>query len=191
MSAHEQIELRTPGLLGVGNWTAKHSIVGSVGSHIKNPARKLNLATIFTRSIEERSIADCNLFRHFLSLERKRAERCGSSFMLAVLSIRDMVSVRDGRRVLAPLQRGIFSAIRNTDFVGWYEENQLALGILFTEIAEPNQVAASAILKRVKEAISAHTAPGLVEQMAVTCHAFQGGKSPNFRTDERPAVASD
>ncbi len=111
--------------------------------------------------------------------------------MLVVLGIEDMLRAQDEWKVLAPLQRGIFSAIRNTDFVGWYEENQLALGILFTEIAKPNQVVASTILKRMKEAISAHTAPGLVKKMGVTCHVFQGVESNNSRSLERLTVAGD
>jgi hypothetical protein len=192
MSSHEQVELRTPGLRGVENWVVKLSTAGSVGSHIKESARKLNLTTIFARSIEERPIVGGNLFRHLLSLERKRSERCGSSFMLAVLGIEDMLRAQDERKVLAPLQRGIFSAIRSTDLVGWYEENQLALGILFTGIAEPNQVVASAILKRLKEAISAHTNPALVRKMGVTCHAFLGGETKGSRSlAERRCVAGD
>jgi hypothetical protein len=187
MRAQERVELRSAGLLAIENWVVKLSTVGSVGSHIRNSARKFS--TFFARSIEERSIADGNVFQHFLSLERKRSERCGSSFMLVVLGIEDIPRAQD--EVLAPLQQGIFSAIRNTDFVGWYEENQLALGIIFTEIAKPNQVVASTILKRVKEAISAHTAPGLIKKMGVTCHVFQGVESNNSRSLERLTVAGD
>jgi len=110
--------------------------------------------------------------------------------MLVVLRVRDIPHGLDERKVLAPLQRGIFSSIRNTDLVGWYDYNKRALGILFTEIAEPNQVTASATLKRVREAISAHTAPELLK-MDVTCHVFQRGKSNDSRSLEPCAAAGD
>ncbi len=111
--------------------------------------------------------------------------------MLVVLRIKDVLPGQDERKVLAPLQRGIFSAIRNTDFVGWYEENQPSLGILFAEIVEPNQLVASAILKRLREVISARTAPELVRKMDVSCHVFQGGESNDSRSAESCASAGD
>lgn len=191
MSAHQQVELHSPRLLGVRNWTIKPFTAGSGRTLINKFTRNLRLDAIFTPSIEERSIADGNLFRHFLSMERKRSERSGSSFMLVVLRIKDVLNAQDERKVLAPLQRGIFSAIRNTDFVGWYEKNELALGILFAEIVEPNQLVASAILKRVREAISARTAPELVMKMDVSCHVFQGGESNDSRSAEPCAAEAD
>jgi hypothetical protein len=189
MNAHQQVE---PELVGAGNWAVKPSIAGTVVTQIQKSTWKLNLATIFTRSsIEERSIADSNLFRRFLTLERKRAERSGNSFLLVVLHMQDMPQGQAQQKVLAPLQRGIFSTIRNTDFVGWYEKNQPALGILFTEIAEPNEAVTSTILTRMREALSADSAPGLIMKMDVTCHVFPGGESNNSRSVERCARAAD
>jgi len=188
MSAHQQVE---PGSFRVGNWTAQPPTAVSVGTQIHKSARKLSLAAIFARSIEERSIADGNLFSRFLSMERKRAERSGNSFLLVELRLKDMFNGQDERKMLASLHGGIFSAIRNTDFVGWHEGNQPALGILFTEIVDPNQVVAATILKRMKEGLSAHTAPGLVKKIDVTCHVFQGGGSNDSRSIARNATAAD
>jgi len=185
MSANQQVGR---GLLGVGNWTLKPSTAGSGKTQASKSARRPTLTAIFARSIDEPSIADGDLFRHFLSMERKRSERSGKSFMLVVLRV-DIPHGLDERKVLGPLQRRIFSSIRSTDLVGWYDYNQRALGILFAEIAEPDQVTASATLTRVTEAISAHTAPELLK-MDVTCHVFQSGKSNDSRSVE-PCAAGD
>jgi hypothetical protein len=191
MSASQQIELQTSGLLEVRGWGVEPSLIGSLGSQIIESARRLSLNTIFTRSVEERLIADGTLFQRFIAMERKRAARSGNSFMLVVLRVPSESPVKEDENVLAPLQRGIFSAVRNTDFVGWYEANQPSIGIVFTEIIDPNKAVASAILKRIRESISAYAAPGTIMKMEVTCQVFQGAETFDFRSIDACETAGD
>jgi hypothetical protein len=124
-------------------------------------------------------------------MERKRAERSGTSFMLVVLDLKSTLETSAIRKLVAPIERGIFSAVRHTDFVGWYEETENALGIVFTEIVEPNPVIASTILDRVKNALSEDISPKLAMNIDYTCHVFTRGEIKNASGDERCALASD
>jgi lipopolysaccharide/colanic/teichoic acid biosynthesis glycosyltransferase len=64
-----------------------------------------------------------DLFITLLSIERKRCERSGHKFALALLDIQDIISVRDTFR----------PQLRATDLSGWYQEPKI-LGIIFTTL---------------------------------------------------------
>lgn len=70
-------------------------------------------------------------FRHFLALERKRAERSNRTFLLLLVNVKDSV----GRgRLSAAMATRLFSSlsqcVREVDFVGWYREEQVAGAVL-------------------------------------------------------------
>ena len=96
-------------------------------------------------------------FRHFLNIERKRAEHPAYSVLLIMVSRR----ISPGRN--ATLQRAeasaLFSAlgasVREADFVGWYREDRVAAAVL----TYPSSTAAhviSRITGRVVQALEAH-----------------------------------
>jgi hypothetical protein len=64
-----------------------------------------------------------DLFITLLSIERKRCERSGQKFALALLDIQDIIAVRDTFR----------PQLRTTDLTGWYLEPKI-LGIIFTAL---------------------------------------------------------
>ncbi len=71
-------------------------------------------------------------FRHFLAVERTRAERSQRFLYLVLVSIRQ----HPGRRAkltyftATALLRGLGAAVREVDFVGWYLERQVAAAVL-------------------------------------------------------------
>ena len=188
MSLNQQVESQNPQVLGFGrNW----AVATSTGTRTGIPAQRARLGTIFTRSMEERFIANGKLFRQLLSLEQKRAERNANSTVLAVLDVKSLLQEQIGPKAMAPIERAIFSAIRTTDLVGWYDESQSSLGILFTEIAEANEKVVSTILMRVTEAILANAAEGLVSKLDVSCQVFVGQENKESVCAERPFAAAD
>jgi hypothetical protein len=177
---------------GIRNWLVKPVTLRPQGVVLERSARhsSFSIPLISSQTIEERPIADSDFFRHFLSMERKRSERAGSPFVLAILRVKELPPNQDERRMLATLQRAIFSRIRDTDFVGWYDEDdEPTLGILFTEISGQPDVTVPAILKRLEKSISIHTAEDL-PQTEVTCDVFQGKKSANYRHPLEPGAAA-
>jgi hypothetical protein len=180
MSAHQQVE---PG--HTTNWSGKSRLVEPVRT-----GPKFTLATIFAPSTEERSIVNSRFFHRFLLTEKKRAERSKTSFMLVVLNVKGVVSNPTERKSLSCIEQGIFSSIRNTDFVGWYEENQTCLGIVFTEIAEPNQVIACTIIDRVRTAITPYVSSEVLQSINYTCQIYQP-KLHGTPAVERRRIACD
>jgi lipopolysaccharide/colanic/teichoic acid biosynthesis glycosyltransferase len=66
------------------------------------------------------------LFSTLLSLERKRCERSGNKFGLALLEICHLADA-------APLRDALCSQLRETDIVGWYRASSV-IGIIFTSL---------------------------------------------------------
>jgi GGDEF domain-containing protein len=178
MSAHQRADLHNS-LIGEVGSTVAPATSESGDTQVRTSVRKRGSASTFARSIQERAIADRDLFRQILSLERKRSERSGQPFMLALLHMNEMLEGLngEGKSLLLKVQRGIASTIRDTDVVGWCEEEEPVLGILFTQVVEPNLVIATAIMKRITEAISKATAPEQAAKMDITCYMFQGRES--------------
>jgi hypothetical protein len=71
-------------------------------------------------------------FRYLLSIERKRFSRSGHSFALVLVDLRDLLGV--GLRMSEEVAVGVFAALsqglRETDFTGWYRENEVAGAVL-------------------------------------------------------------
>ncbi len=71
-------------------------------------------------------------FRHFLHIERRRAERAAHAVLLVLVSMR---TSRGGNPTFGPASASaVFSAlgecVRESDFVGWYREGRVAGAVL-------------------------------------------------------------
>ena len=71
-------------------------------------------------------------FRYLLSIEQKRFDRSGSPFALMLVDLRDALEV--GVQMPEEVAEGVFAALslglRETDFTGWYRENEVAGAVL-------------------------------------------------------------
>jgi len=153
------------------------------------PLWKFSLAAMFKRSADRRPIADQSTFRQFLALEEKRAGRSGNSCIIVVLRPKGVMANLDARKVLTSLPSGFFSAIRNTDLLGWYDSN--AIGILFTEVAKANQTALSAILSRVILRISSNMTEELLSQIDVSYQMFPPATAMSSSSDLLPGKVKE
>jgi hypothetical protein len=71
-------------------------------------------------------------FRHFLAVDRWRAERSSRSFFLILVTIRQS-SERGGKiadATAAALFRGLDACVREVDFIGWFREGRVAGAVL-------------------------------------------------------------
>lgn len=80
---------------------------------------------------------DERTFRYLLGLEQRRSDRSGRPFLLVLV---DTGTARNERPRIAPkVAATIFShlsrCLRDTDFVGWYEDG-LRAGAVLTELGE-------------------------------------------------------
>jgi lipopolysaccharide/colanic/teichoic acid biosynthesis glycosyltransferase len=95
-------------------------------------------------------------FIRMLRLERRRTERSGRAFMFVLISCEDFRAKERGillDRVIAALS----GATRETDILGWYESG-ITLGILMTEIGEPNPITVDIITQRIRRTVQSEAA---------------------------------
>ena len=81
-------------------------------------------------------IAPESAFLQTLRREVRRTERSGRPFVLALVR-GDAFGEENGWRIVRNLAAALASSTRETDWLGWYEQNE-TLGIVLTEIGEAN-----------------------------------------------------
>jgi hypothetical protein len=89
---------------------------------------ELALAYTAFRSGAEASVHNEAAFRHFLAIERRRAELAGRSVLLVLVSLR--TTPGRSRRLTPHAAGAIFAAlgssVRDGDFVGWFRDGHVA-----------------------------------------------------------------
>lgn len=95
-------------------------------------------------------------FRHFLTIERKRAERSGRSMLLLLVELK---AERDGDSLMdASVATRLFSAltacVREIDFIGWYRSGRVAGAVLTQGPEAPASDVSQQIGERVAHALS-------------------------------------
>jgi hypothetical protein len=96
-------------------------------------------------------------FRHFLDIERKRAEHPAYSVLLVLVSRR----LSPGRNATlhhadaSALFSALGASVREADFVGWYRENRVAAAVLtYPSSTAPNVI--GRVTGRVIRALETH-----------------------------------
>jgi hypothetical protein len=94
-------------------------------------------------------------FRHFLALERRRAERSARSLLLLLL---DLDADAEGGRSIEPaagsaLLAALSDCVREIDFIGWYRVARIVGAVLTQGPEEPAPDAAAEIADRVSRSL--------------------------------------
>jgi lipopolysaccharide/colanic/teichoic acid biosynthesis glycosyltransferase len=92
-----------------------------------------------------------NEFLQALNAERKRAERSSRPFLLALIN-GDCFQESTGLAVATAISAALASRIRETDSVGWCQENY-TLGVLFVELGEVDNTKIQLLTEKIFEAI--------------------------------------
>lgn len=103
------------------------TVATPVTAHLLSALRSNDLAIDDSvRAYNERA------FRYLLSIEQKRFGRSGQPFALVLVDVRDVMGV--GEQMPRDVAVGVFAALslglRETDFTGWYRENEVAGAVL-------------------------------------------------------------
>jgi hypothetical protein len=109
-------------------------------------------------------------FRHFLGIERRRAERSARVIVLVLVSLR---SGAGRNAVLDPASAGLLfsglgAAVREVDFVGWYRDGRVAGAVLTQHAAPPDDVR-DRVSKRVTRALDGQAPAGMPLRVRVIC----------------------
>ena len=92
-----------------------------------------------------------NVFLQTLRQEVRRTERSGRPFALALIRSEGFGDKTAGR-IVHSLSAGISASIRETDWLGWYEQNE-TLGIVLTEIGEANAAKLELLAQKISRAM--------------------------------------
>ncbi len=116
-------------------------------------------------------------FRDRLLIERKRTERTGRPFLLALIDISRIRSGAssssahaDGSRKLDGLVAELFSHTRHIDIKGWYYHERV-LGVLYPETSPPSQPPLGAKLREILQAVLGDDYPA---SAGISWYAFPG-----------------
>ena len=99
-------------------------------------------------STQEPFAYDEETFRYFLTLEERRSERSGRPFVLVLVDVNAAESTGENgsesamasevEGALDELFKALVHSLRETDFVGWYRNGQVA-GAVLTQLGETSE----------------------------------------------------
>jgi lipopolysaccharide/colanic/teichoic acid biosynthesis glycosyltransferase len=107
-----------------------------------------------------------------LTLERRRAQRSRKPFVLMLLDLRAVHKNGNGAAFLERLTSVVSDTTRETDIIGWYEENAI-LGVIFTEVNSEEKIPTTEVLRsKVATALRDGFGHKLASNLIVTVHVF-------------------
>jgi hypothetical protein len=123
-------------------------------------------------SVADRSILHEEAFRRMLSLEKKRAQRSGKPFLLALLELDNQLVTGKGRNTLDRVMSVLASTTRETDVTGWSADGDV-VGVMFTEIGtEERDSTVATITTRVTETLRSQLHTLQFSQVVISFQIF-------------------
>ena len=111
-------------------------------------------------------------FRHFLAIERRRAERSGRPLLLILVALRRThADNRLSSALAAAIFRGLGETVREVDFAGWFREGLVA-GAVLTQGGGASEPARNHVAERVMRALRAHVPAGHLHNLRVRIVRF-------------------
>lgn len=106
-------------------------------------------------------------FRHFLTIERKRAERSGRIVMLLLVHLHDADSGSVPAAVASRLFKALTTCLREIDFIGWYRTGRVAGAVLVQGPEAPSSDRVRSIEARVRTALRERLTSAIGERIDV------------------------
>lgn len=111
-------------------------------------------------------------FLDTISREKRRSERSGNSFLLALVHLVGPEWDSRDDQMTAAVTHAVCSVSRNTDIDGWYVAGT-TLGVIFTELREGRMPAAcDRIVAKLKQALCAVLPLDAACSIEITCHVY-------------------
>ena len=113
-----------------------------------------------------------HVFLRLLTMERKRSERSGRSFLLIVLDAAQLFA--QSRTAMARVTSALCGCIRETDLIGWHRQDA-AVGIILTELGSADCSAIRrTLLDTLTSTLKSKLEPEQVDQILISFHFFPG-----------------
>jgi lipopolysaccharide/colanic/teichoic acid biosynthesis glycosyltransferase len=124
----------------------------------------------------QESLLGQEAFTRALRLERRRSERSGRPFLLILLDGGSLLATNGTGSVRAGLSAILHAQSRDTDVIGWYQNNSV-MAMLCTEICDPPENAVEVVNSRLHEAIQRQLLPQQAEKIRISVHVYPEGES--------------
>lgn len=108
-------------------------------------------------------------FRYFLQVERKRASRSNSRFLLLLVDLKrdERQSAGFDSATSAKLFASMLPCLRETDFIGWYRQGRVASAVL-TQVGDPlGSDVSNLVACRLREALGQSLPPHVCNRLQV------------------------
>ncbi len=130
-------------------------------------------------------------FKRMIAIERKRTERSREPFLLMLLEAGNPESSQVGSRSLGAMAMALLSHSRETDIVGWYDE-EATVGVIYTglEATDKNAIVGT-ILNRVKIVLRDDLNFNQFSQLKISFHFFPDWEHPNSGNPSDPVLYPD
>jgi hypothetical protein len=115
-------------------------------------------------------------FRHFLALDRRRAERSTRSLLLVFVTVRQSPAskVKLTDATAAVLFSELGACVREVDFVGWYREGRVVAAVLTQGVNTPGEMR-HRITERLVQALSKRLSTDQARNLRVRVVRLSGG----------------
>ena len=108
-------------------------------------------------------------FRHFLAIERRRAQSTAQTVLLVLVTMRRApdISVALSNGTAASIFRGLGDSVREVDFVGWFREGRVAGAVLTPATGTVADQAQQVMTERVMQALTKHLSTSQARNLRV------------------------
>jgi lipopolysaccharide/colanic/teichoic acid biosynthesis glycosyltransferase len=138
---------------------------------------EIQAATVANSAVEfistsARNALDVDVFKQMIAIERKRTERTMVPFLLMLLEIPNEEGQGENAKILDCILSALTASIRDTDLIGWYNE-QAIVGAIFTGLVGcDKQLVTESIVSRISSILRSELTAEQFEAVTVSCHFF-------------------
>ena len=119
-----------------------------------------------------RVLLNVDTFLSMLYLERRRAERGQKQFVLMLVDVRRSLGDAHKDRTVAKIATALTNATRETDILGWYEQNTL-VGVIGTELGEASpKIVRERLLANIRSSFQEALGGEKTSEILISFHFF-------------------
>ena len=129
-------------------------------------------------------------FRHFLAIERRRAQRSMGSSLVILVTLRGGADsgARLSNSTATAIFGGLDESVREVDFIGWFREGRVAAAVLAQSPTTDPDHAGSIVAERVMRSLKDRLPPNSSTNLRVRVVALAGSRGTRRR--DQPARAA-
>jgi exopolysaccharide biosynthesis polyprenyl glycosylphosphotransferase len=133
---------------------------------------KTSLSVSTAGSTASRTLLHEEAFISMLYLERRRAERAQRRFVLMLVDVKRMLKDGQKDRTISKLATALTNSTRETDIIGWYQQNSL-VGVIGTELGESSpRIVQEQLLSKLRTCFKETLGQEKASEVLVSFHFF-------------------